>query len=136
MMPDMHKTLPALEAEVRGDPRSSWGRKDIVKGLRLKGWTQAKAAQHLGLPYHQYYYALKAGSLEAVRDFVSKVLQIPPQVLWASRFPPAWRGEDQDQAVRKDHQERGMEIAPLNNDRLLAFGLEGSTRVQRVEGGR
>lgn len=84
---------------MRGDHRSPWGRENIVKGLRIKGWTLARAARHLNLRYHQFYYALKTGSLEAVRDFVSEILHVPPQVLWASRFPQAWGGEQEEHSA-------------------------------------
>lgn len=80
----------------------AWEASAIIKGLRLKGWTQARAARELRIPYHKFNYALKSGCLECVRDFISGVLEVPPhllwperfppQMLWLERFPPAWGG--------------------------------------------
>lgn len=76
--------------QAHGHP--AWEASGIIKGLRLKGWTQARAAKELRIPYHKFNYALKSGSLECVRDFISGVLGVPPQLLWPKRFPPAWGG--------------------------------------------
>lgn len=84
----------------------AWEASSIIKGLRLMGWTQARAAKELRLPYHKFHYALKSGSLACVRDFISDVLGVPPHLLWPKRFPPAWGGPGaagRTYAVRLEH---------------------------------
>jgi lambda repressor-like predicted transcriptional regulator len=68
-----------------------WTYDDIIKALRLKGYTLSRIASELGLSYPATRYGVRHGSIESLRSLVSKVVGEPEWALWCARFPPQWR---------------------------------------------
>lgn len=67
-----------------------WTPQEIVLALRARGWTNRKIAAMVQLAASSIPYALATGSSAALREFCSKVVGEPQEVLWPSRFPPQW----------------------------------------------
>lgn len=65
-----------------------WHPQDILAGIKKHGWTHQQIADHLGVSRSTVTLAIKTGSSAPVREFVSKLLGVPEQELWAFRFPP------------------------------------------------
>jgi lambda repressor-like predicted transcriptional regulator len=68
-----------------------WNRADLVKALKVKGYTVAQLAAEVGLTYPATRYSLKTGLQEAVRTRVSTILSIPAWRIWPDVYPPQWR---------------------------------------------
>lgn len=79
----------------------TWNRSDLIKALRLKGYTVTQLAAEVGLTYPATRYSLKTGLSEQVRDRVSTILSIPAWRIWPEVFPPQWRESGPPDATSK-----------------------------------
>lgn len=70
-----------------------WSYDDIIKALRLRGYSLAKVAEALGLTYPQARYQIRTGSSDGTRQFISSVVGEAEWRIWPSRFPRHWREE-------------------------------------------
>jgi lambda repressor-like predicted transcriptional regulator len=68
-----------------------WTYDDIVKALRLKGYSLSRISSELGLSYAATRYGVRHGSIKSLRALVSTVLEEPEWIIWSARFPPQWR---------------------------------------------
>lgn len=74
-----------------------WTPEHIQQALRLRGWTQRRLAEFLGVSASAVSYGIRTGSSFDLREKVSEILGEPEQSLWPSRFPPQWRDSDPPQ---------------------------------------
>lgn len=68
-----------------------WPYDDILKALRLKGYSLSRLARELELTYPAARYRIRTGSSDKVRSLISSVLCEQEWVIWPSRFPRKWR---------------------------------------------
>ena len=68
-----------------------WPYDDIIKALRLRGYSLAKLAEALDLTYPQVRYQIRTGSSDKTRHFISSVVGEPEWRIWPSKFPRTWR---------------------------------------------
>lgn len=69
----------------------TWKSSDVVKALRVKGYSVTQIAEEVGLSFAATRYSLRTGNSEKVREKVSSILSIPAWELWPMRYPPQWR---------------------------------------------
>ena len=69
---------------------ATWTRADLVKALRMKGYTVKKLAAEVGLTYPATRYSLKTGLSEKVRERVCEILSVDALSVWPAAFPPQW----------------------------------------------
>lgn len=70
---------------------SRWSHQDILKAVRLKGWTQGRIAQVLELSPSGVSYAIRTGSSLKVCAFIAELIAVEERILWGNRFPSPWR---------------------------------------------
>jgi lambda repressor-like predicted transcriptional regulator len=68
----------------------TWTRADLVRALRLKGYTVRRLAAEVGLTYPATRYSLLTGLSEKVRDRVCEILSLDARSVWPQAFPPQW----------------------------------------------
>jgi lambda repressor-like predicted transcriptional regulator len=78
-----------------------WTRADLVKALKVKGYTVAQLAAEVGLTYPATRYSLQTGLSEKVRERVCKILSIPAWRIWPEVYPPQWRESGPPDATSK-----------------------------------
>lgn len=66
-----------------------WHPQDILAEIKKHGWTHQRIAAHLGVSRSTVTLGIKTGCSGPVREFVSGLLGVPEQELWAFRFPPS-----------------------------------------------
>jgi lambda repressor-like predicted transcriptional regulator len=64
-----------------------WHPQDILTAIKKQKWTHQRIANHLKVSRSTVTLALKTGSSAKVRTFVSDLLGVPEEELWAFRFP-------------------------------------------------
>lgn len=72
----------------------TWTRADLVKALRMKGYTVKKLAAEVGLTYPATRYSLQTGLSEKVRERVCEILSLEASSVWPEAFPPQWRNSE------------------------------------------
>lgn len=72
----------------------AWTRADLVKALRMKGYTVKKLAAEVGLTYPATRYSLQTGLSEKVRERVCEILSLDAFSVWPAAFPPQWRNSE------------------------------------------
>lgn len=68
--------------------RSQMRPEHVNAELRIRGYTHQRIAIELGLSRGTVSTALRTGSSQRVRDFVSALLRCDPKDIWPFRFPP------------------------------------------------
>lgn len=80
-------------------PRS-WTYEDVVKAMRLKGYSLRKIAQELGATYPATRYQIRNGNTESIRALVKGVLGEEPWTIWPERYPSQWLADGPPAAAR------------------------------------
>ena len=65
----------------------AWHPQDIIAGIRKRGWTHRKIAEHLCLSRSTVTLSIKTGSSPIVRAFISELIGVPEAEMWPFRFP-------------------------------------------------
>ncbi len=68
-----------------------WTHHDILRAIRLAGWTQERIANELGLSPSGVSYAVRTGSSLRLCKFIAELIQVEERVLWPNRYPSPWR---------------------------------------------
>ncbi len=70
---------------------TSWTREDLVKALKLRGYTLSKVAKDLKISYATVRYGLEKGAPPELRALVSEIISTDEWIIWPGLFPPQWR---------------------------------------------
>ena len=77
------------------EPPRMWNPEAISKALHCRGWTKAKVARELGVPYSRVNYSVLTGASPDICAFIAEVIGESPSSLWGWRLPPEWRAKQQ-----------------------------------------
>lgn len=67
-------------------PRPDWHREDIKAALRKRGHTLISLSRSLGLVDSNVTRILATGRSARVQALIANILDVPPQVIWPSRY--------------------------------------------------
>ncbi len=71
---------------------NAWHPQDIIAGIRKRGWTHQRIADHLALSRSTVTLSIKTGSSPEVRAFIAELIDVPEAELWPFRFPGSHQG--------------------------------------------
>lgn len=72
-----------------------WDPEAISKALHCRGWTKAKVARELGVPYGRVNYSVLTGASPEICAFIAQVIGESTSNLWGWRVPQEWRANQQ-----------------------------------------